>query len=156
SYEVVRVVFSPDGQSLASGSVQRAGINGEVKVWDVATGRERFTPRGRGGGVYDIAFSPDGKRFVAAIGDFASLIAPANMRFWDTTNWDERLVIPISLHVLTCVAFSPDGKYLATGEAVNIRNRKAKGGLYLWQAADGRLVRVIRGHDEGYGVNHIA
>ena len=50
------VKFTPDGQTLASCS-----RDGTVKLWDVATGRERITLYGRFGGISWMMFSPDGR-----------------------------------------------------------------------------------------------
>jgi WD40 repeat protein len=53
------VVFSPDGQRLASGSMGEM-----VKIWDVLTGEEAITlPTG---GVTCLAWSPDGRQLAAA------------------------------------------------------------------------------------------
>ena len=54
---VLSVVFSPDGQRLAS-------VDGyeTVKVWDAATGQEVLTLKGH----TSVAFSPDGQRLAAA------------------------------------------------------------------------------------------
>jgi tetratricopeptide (TPR) repeat protein len=51
------VAFSPDGQRLASGSVDNT-----VKLWDARTGQELLTLRGHTGSVTSVAFSPDGQR----------------------------------------------------------------------------------------------
>ena len=48
------VAVSPDGATLAT-------TGRMIKLWDVATGQERPTPRaGHGGSVESVAFSPDG------------------------------------------------------------------------------------------------
>jgi WD40 repeat protein len=73
--QAVRASFSPDGRWLASAGVltRRAGqraCEGEVIVWDAATGEKRFTLALPGGeGPYDLCFSPDGTRLATAHDD---------------------------------------------------------------------------------------
>jgi WD40 repeat protein len=63
------VAFSPDGKTLASGSVL-----GSVFLWDVKSGKrtarlQRFNPMGREEDInpaYSVAFSPDGKTLASA------------------------------------------------------------------------------------------
>jgi WD40 repeat protein len=53
---VSSAAFSPDGKTLASGTHDTT-----VKLWDVATGKEKATLNGHTGDVTSVAFSPDGK-----------------------------------------------------------------------------------------------
>jgi WD40 repeat protein len=92
------LLFSPDGTRLAT----------EQQIWDSASGRQLFAlgqPGSSGGvGTVHIAFSPDGKLFATG-GDKAKL--------WDASSGKELLTFEDSANV-SCVAFSMDGKYLAT------------------------------------------
>jgi len=49
------IAFSPDGQTIASGS-----FDSSVKLWDATTGQCLNTLQGTGG-VWSVAFSPDGQ-----------------------------------------------------------------------------------------------
>src|SRR5204863_124610 len=65
-FPVRDLAFSPDGRTLASGEAGDTRDNGgdreegEVRLWDAATGQERGRLRTEQTGVRGVAFSPDG------------------------------------------------------------------------------------------------
>ena len=59
--EVYCLVFSPDGQMLATG-----GRSGTVQLWDVASAQEQATLAGHSGWVSGLAYSPDGETLGSA------------------------------------------------------------------------------------------
>jgi WD40 repeat protein len=61
--------FSPDGRNLVVG-----GYNGQVVVWEVATGQERRSFAGHRGYVGASAFSPDGRFLVTGSSDTTALV----------------------------------------------------------------------------------
>ena len=50
------MAFSPDGRTLATGS-----LDNTAKLWDAQTGALRTTIEGHTSWVYSVAFSPDGR-----------------------------------------------------------------------------------------------
>jgi WD40 repeat protein len=97
------VAFTPDGKQIVSGSRL-----GDLRLWDVATGREVRSLPGHRLGTRAIAFSADGKTLISAGGD------PA-IRIHDLTTGRDR-VLPEQEDEVFSIALSRDGKTLAVGD----------------------------------------
>ena len=116
--DVLALAFSPDGQTLASG-----GLDQSIKIWDVATATERLLLRGHALGVKSLAFSPDGRTLASGSGDPISLLnmrnllgaKPGEVKLWDPVTGQERASLPGHASAVLAVAFSPDGRTLASG-----------------------------------------
>jgi WD40 repeat protein len=63
------LAFSPDGKTLVTGN-----LDFSIRLWEVATGKERHHFRGHQDGLRQLAFSPDGKRLASASDDTTGLV----------------------------------------------------------------------------------
>jgi WD40 repeat protein len=137
---VLCVAFSPDGRLLASGAGlepwRHSPMEGELVIWDIASGRELYARRGLRGGLLDVAFSPDGRTLISAYAGPSA--TQGEMAVWEVTSGREGLVVCNPGGSAWSVAFSPDGRRLVSaGEDRAIR---------LWEAATGQELLTLRGH----------
>jgi WD40 repeat protein len=101
---VFNMNFSPGGLLLAVGSEHGGGVS----VWNSRTGKLVFNGSGLAGDIWSVAFSPDGRRFVAA--------SPGELLVYDTGNWKRLVRRPFGA---VGVRFSPDGRFLVGGTPAN-------------------------------------
>jgi len=102
------VAFSPDGQTLVTGGFDD-GYREKIPLWDVATGKLRLVLQGHKRHGFSAAFSPNGKTIATWCDD-------GTVRLWDAATGAAREVITLCHRggVISQVAFSPTGRYLAT------------------------------------------
>jgi WD40 repeat protein len=99
------VAFSQDGNSIVSGSVDKA-----IRIWDANTGEITAGPfEGHTDWVWSVAFSPDSKRVVSGSVDKTIRILDVETR--------KTIAGPFEGHTdsIFAVAFSPDGKRVVSG-----------------------------------------
>jgi len=135
---VQSIAFSPDGQILAS-----SNSNKTVILWDVASGRPIGQPlTGHNKEVRDVAFSPDGQilasssceQFLVGVG-----CVEGEIFLWNSaTGQLIRKLDTIHMSEVSAVAFSPDGKTLASGSRDNT--------VILWDLASNQPIDQFIGH----------
>jgi WD40 repeat protein/serine/threonine protein kinase len=102
--QICSLSFSRDGKTLAAGSRDAA-----VRLWEVATGRQRATFKEDGQWAQSMAFAPDGKTLLALSH------AQPSLRLWDLATGQGKQVLEHQQKGLQCLALSVDGQALATG-----------------------------------------
>nr|WP_225880409.1 WD40 repeat domain-containing serine/threonine-protein kinase [Anabaenopsis elenkinii] len=125
---VTSVGFSPDGQTLASGSRDKT-----IKLWDVQTGKVRHTLTGHSDWVLSVGFSSDSQTL--ASGSFDKTI-----KLWDMRTGKVRRTLTGHSDWVYSVGFSPDSQTLASGSSDNT--------IKLWDVQTGKVRHTLTGHSE--------
>ena len=124
---VLTCVFSSDGAQLASG-----GADGKAFLWETKTGAQDAVLYGPPVPVQECAFSPDGATLALAYTN-------GELHIIDVKETLEVVrILPLERPLVRSCAYSPDGCALAT--------TSVDGTVRLWNARDGTLRHLLRGH----------
>jgi RNA polymerase sigma factor (sigma-70 family) len=120
------LALDADGRSLALASED------SVRLWEVSTGKQGKTLEDSAG-LDCLTFARDGRTLAGGRSD-------GTFQLWDVTT-GRKLLKPFPGHrgLVGCVAYSPDGRTLATGSVL-------EGTIRLWKASTGEEVRRWEAH----------
>jgi WD40 repeat protein len=131
------LAFSPDGKTLASG-----GGDPRVGLWDLETKKERDTFKVGSLMANSLAYLPDGKLLAVTADAKVAKSAPTltTLTVWDVDAGKEAVTIQEEPGaVMSCVAFSPDGKALAFADTDNIT-----GAVRVWDLQSGKKIASFK------------
>jgi WD40 repeat protein len=136
------VAFSPDGETLASGSSDNT-----IKLWDVSSGMLVRTLSGHTSYVYSVAFSPDGETTLA------SGSVDHTIKLWDVASGILLRTLTGHTSNVHSVAFSSYGETLASGSndgtvllwdvASILDPNEAPTASFTWQALSSSGTRLV-------------
>ncbi len=135
---IAAISFSPDGKTIAN------GIGDDIQLWDTHTGQHKHNIFRGESSIFYLAFSPDGHTLASAsISD--------NIQLWDPHTGKQKLTFDKKKHGYKTsiefspggprIAFSPDGKTLASTAVFNMRRTNEK--ITLWNTNTGEPQAIL-------------
>lgn len=107
---------------------------GQVKLWDVASGREIGALKGHGRGITKLIFSRDGKFLATAASD-------NTIKIWDVENRRDVRTLTGHTSSIQSIDFTPDGRLLASASE--------DGSTFLWDTRSGEHLLTLISLDDG-------
>jgi WD40 repeat protein len=135
---VLCVAFSPDGKLLASAcrgyDAKEHEHWGDLRLWDLATGKEHAALRSPKSEINGLAFSPNGK-MLATVG------SDSTVKLWDPAAGKEIATLKGGITNIYCVAFAPDGKKVTAAGYLE---------TCLWDTATGAVLASFKRRVSGW------
>ncbi|MCC5661378.1 hypothetical protein LC608_31380 [Nostoc sp. XA010] len=128
------VVFSPDGSQIASG-----GIDGEIRLWQVASCQQVFRWKAHTNWIRSVAFSPDGHTLATGSAD-------CTVKLWDVITCQCLQTFQGHTSRVWSVAFSPVGEAFLEGEGCILASSSDDQTIRLWNLESGECLKVLQGH----------
>jgi WD40 repeat protein/serine/threonine protein kinase/Flp pilus assembly protein TadD len=142
---ITDLVFSPDGQWLASASIPvpvptriAKGRDHPIELWNARTGKKGPVLHGHTAAVPQLVFGPGGKYLASAGG------ADGTVRLWDVAAGRIVHTLRGHAHVVRSVCFSRDGARLATASSLTAP-ALGKAEVKIWAVPSGREVLSLPG-----------
>lgn len=124
---LIACAFEPKGRYVFTSSEDYS-----LQRWEIPSGKKITWPAHESW-IRDISFLPDGETMI-------SVGCDDTMIYWPTSAAKPKPIRTVKAHKgwIRCLSVSKDGKTIATGGNDNL--------VKLWNAADGKLIRVLTGH----------
>jgi WD40 repeat protein len=134
--EIRSAIFSPNKEQILSDTENK------IKVWNTKTGEVALTFKPHKKEVLAAAFSPDGQFILSGGLDKVKPAYVYSVKLWDMSKkpwwrFSKKPLAVLGEHQaqITTVAFSPDGKYVLSGDRA--------GKIMMWEIASGKEVRTF-------------
>jgi formylglycine-generating enzyme required for sulfatase activity/serine/threonine protein kinase len=128
---VTAMAVSPDGRMMAEVAALKAKDGVPLVVWDVVAGTKRST-KDFASTIKSLAISPDGMWIATGHED-------GTIHLWEAATLTKKAALTGHEAAVTSLAFTPDGKQLASGAA------KSNGPIRLWEVATGKEQEIFKG-----------